>query len=221
MNELPSVEHSYGTELVRKSIHLCSLSIPVVYSLISRSTALWVLVPLTVIFLIIDVARLFHPPTRKVFDRYIGFLLRKHERHEHGRRLNGATYVLLSATLCVFLFPKVIVITAFAILIISDTMAALIGRKYGRHKFYGKSFEGSTAFLVSALVVVAVAPKISYLPAEYFIGAAGALLGAIVEALPVEVDDNLSIPLSIGAAMWLMYNLFLPQVNVFRLDALG
>ncbi len=220
MNGLENVEHSYRTELVRKAIHLCSLSIPVIYYFVSRQTALSVLIPLTAAFTLADIARLFHPPTGRLYERYFGFLLRSREQHGGGRRLNGATYVLLSATLCVFLFPKVIVITAFAILIISDSSAALIGRKYGRHHFLSKTLEGAAAFFITALAVVAIAPKISYVPAEYLIGGVGALLGAVVESLSIHVDDNLSIPLSVGAAMWLLYTLLLPNLNVFKLDTI-
>ena len=220
IHDLPSVEHSYGTELIRKSIHLCSLSIPLVYYWITKAQALSILIPLALVLGVLDVVRLYHPATGRLYSKYLGFLLRAHERTEHGRKLNGATYVLLSAIICVLLFPKVIVITAFAVLIISDTSAALIGRRFGRHRFLNKSLEGSTAFFLSGLIVVALAPKIAWSPVEYAIGAGAILLGTIVEASPVPLDDNLSIPLSIGAAMWVMYAAFLPAVDVFALDRL-
>lgn len=221
MNELPNVEQSYAIEIARKAIHLCSLSIPIVYYFVSKTTALTILIPIAVLFGVSDIARLLHPPTGRLYEKYFGFLLRSHERNDRGRRLNGATYVLLSAAVCIWLFPKVIVITAFTILIVSDSFAALIGRKFGKHRFMGKSFEGSSAFFLSALVVVAVAPKISYLPAEYFIGIVAAVLGAVVEAMPSIIDDNLTIPISISLAMWLLYDTLLPAVNVFGLDRIG
>ncbi len=220
INELPSVEESYGTELIRKAIHLCSLSIPLIYYWITKAQALSILIPLALLLGVLDVARLYHPATGRLYSKYLGFLLRAHERTEHGRKLNGATYVLLSAIICVLLFPKVIVITAFAVLIISDTSAALIGRRFGRHRFLNKSLEGSTAFFLSGLIVVALAPKIVWSPAEYAIGAGAVLLGTIVEASPVPLDDNLSIPLSVGTLMWVMYAVLLPAVNVFALDRL-
>ncbi len=218
--ELPSVEQSYATELVRKSIHLCSLAIPLVYYWISKAQALSILIPLALVLGVADIARLYHPATGRLYSKYLGFLLRTHERTEHGRKLNGATYVLLSAIICVTFFPKVIVITAFAVLIISDTCAALVGRRFGRHPFFNKSLEGTAAFFLSALLVVALAPKAAWLPAEYAIGAVAVLIGAIVEASPVPLDDNLSIPLSIGTVMWLMYAVFLPAVDIFALDRL-
>lgn len=220
MTELQNVDHNYAAEVVRKGIHLFSLLIPVLYYFLPKTVALSVLIPLTFLFLLSDVARLFLPSIGRLYERFFGWLLRQHEQNQRGRRLNGATYVLLSAVLCVWLYPKVIVITAFAILIISDSAAALIGRRFGKRPFLGKSLEGTSAFLVTALCVVAVAPKIAYLPAEYLIGGAAAILGALVEAGTVGIDDNLSIPLSIGTAMWILYSLFLPTVDLYSLDRL-
>jgi len=134
--------------------------------------------------------------------------------------LTGASYVLISATLCVWLFPKVVFLTAFAILIVSDSAAALVGRRLGRRPFLAKSLEGTTAFFVSALIVVGLAPKVIYSPTEYLIGAVAALLGAVVEAAPQAVDDNLAIPLAIGMFLWLLYAVFLPGVNIYALDVL-
>ena len=222
MNGLQSVETSYGTELMRKGIHMSSLAIPVVYYFITREAALGVLVPLLLLFGLSDLARIFIPAFGTWYEHWFGFLLRRHERAEGHKRLNGATFVLLSATLCVWLFPKMIVITAFGILIVSDTAAALIGRRFGRHPLVqGKSFEGTLAFFISALIVVAIAPKVQYLPAEYLIGVAAALIGALVEAVSGDIiDDNLSIPLSIAVVMWGLYAMFLPFLNVFILDRL-
>lgn len=219
MNNLPDVERSYAGELARKAIHLSSLSIPIVYSFISTSTALKLLVPLTLVFGLADVVRLLSPRFRRLYHDWFGWLLRAHEKNDGEKRLNGATYVLLSATIGILLFPKVIIITAFAILIVSDSVAALVGRKFGRHPFMKKSLEGTFGFFVSAVAVVCLAPKVSYVPAEYAIGVAAAFVGAVVEAMPIALDDNLSIPFSIGAVMWLMYGVFLPTLNVFALDA--
>jgi dolichol kinase len=144
-----------------------------------------------------------------------GFLLRKHELDEKKKNLNGATYVLISALICVFVFPKVLVITAFSILIISDTMAALIGRKFGKHKFLSKSLEGTLAFFISAIIVVLIAPKIEGLFLEYLIGILAAAIAAIVENISYGwIDDNLSIPVSIGLAMWGLYLWWLPHLDL-------
>lgn len=220
MNGLQSVETSYTTELIRKGIHLTSLLIPVVYYFLSRQTALAVLLPLTLLFGVSDILRLLVPSVGRLYEHLFGFLLRPHEQQSRGRRLTGATYVLLSAMLCVWLFPKVIFLTAFAILIVSDTAAALFGRRFGRKPFLTKTLVGSTAFFISALVVVALAPKVEYLPAEYLIGFCAASVATVVEAAAMPVDDNLSLPIVTGTVMWALYALFLPAVDVARLDTL-
>ncbi|MDD8017100.1 MAG: dolichol kinase [Bacteroidota bacterium] len=205
----------YKAELARKAIHLCSLSIPIIYYFINRDLALAILLPITVAFLIVDLLRYYHTPTADLFYKVFRFMLRKHEQDHNLKRLNGATNVLIAGSLCVIMFPKLIVLTAFPILIISDSVAALFGRRFGRKKFLQKSFEGSTAFFAFAVLVILFTPKIDHSLKEYFIGGAAALVGTIVEAASWKVDDNLSIPLSIGVVMWGLYFIFYPSVNLF------
>lgn len=205
----------YRDEIFRKLIHLCSLSIPVVYYFIPRNSALIILGIMTAIALFFDLGRYLSSTIGKIFYNFFGFLLRQHEVDYKKRNLNGATYVLLSALICILIFPKVIVVTAFAVLIISDTMAALIGRRYGRHKFLFKSLEGTLAFFLSGIVVVLLSPKIEYLFSEYIIGIIATAFGAVIENVSFGLaDDNLVIPISIGIAMWLLYLLFLPELNL-------
>ncbi|MGE5364260.1 MAG: diacylglycerol/polyprenol kinase family protein [Bacteroidota bacterium] len=209
----------YKSELVRKSIHMLSLSIPVVYYFITKQLALSILIPLAAFTLIVDVARQFYPKLGELFYLTFGFMLREHERNSKKKNLNGATFVLLSAVLCIWILPKVFVVTAFGVLIISDTSAALIGRKFGRHPFLKKSLEGTLAFFISACLVVLAAPKVAGYPVEYLIGFVACAIGAVVENISYGwADDNLSIPLSIGLSMWLLYLLLLPGVQPVLLN---
>lgn len=216
-----SVEHleekatiDFKNEVIRKGIHLLSLSIPTIYYFIPQHVALTILIPLTAAFLIADVGRLYHPAVSRWFTSWFGWLLRKHEISEK-KRLTGASNVLISALICVLIFPKIVMVTAFAILIISDITSALVGRRYGRHPFLAKSLEGSAAFFISAILVVLAAPKVNYHIGEYIIGIAAAFVGTIVEALSIHIDDNLSIPLSIGFVLWGLYALFLPTIPLY------
>jgi dolichol kinase len=207
LDSMKADEISMSSELLRKSIHLASLSIPIVYFYVTRPTALWILTPMLVFSLSIDILRHYIPGLKKIVDKIFKDMLRPHERGQTGILLSGATYVLMSATLCVFLFPKVIAISAFAILIISDASSALFGRAYGKHKFLDKSLEGSIAFVITAWLVVLIAPKVTGSYAEYIIGGIAAIIGGVVEAASVRIhfDDNLSVPLSIGLSMWGLY----------------
>ncbi len=207
----------YKHELVRKAIHMCSLSIPIIYYFLSKEQALWLLIPLTTAFLAVDIARHYSEIISRWFYSWFGWLLRKHEQGGSAKRLSGATNVLLSACFCVLVFPKIITVNAFAVLIVSDTTSALIGRRFGKNKFFNKSLEGSLAFFLSAIVVILLAPKVERLGMEYAIGTFGCAVGAIVEAMSGMIDDNISIPISIGFTMWFLYWWLLPTVNLFRL----
>jgi len=209
-------ERAYRKELIRKAIHFCSISIPLLYLVTTKTVALSILIPLTVGFIVIDIARYYFPPLGKIFYKVFGSLLRKHESDSRQKKLNGATYVLIAATISVAVFPKLIAVTAFIILIISDMMSALVGKRFGRHKFFDKSLEGSIAFFLSATIVVLATPKIAYLPGEYAIGFFSAAIGALVEALPIGIDDNITIPLCVGSVMWVAYNLFYPAMNIYQ-----
>ena len=206
---------NYRDEVVRKLIHLCSLSIPIIYYFVSKTTAIIILSIIAFIAVVLDLSRYFSPVAGKVFYSMFGFLLREHELDAKKKNLNGATYVLISAILCVVIFPKILFITAFSILIISDSVAALIGRKYGKHKFLSKSLEGTLAFFLSATIVILFTPKVEGLFSEYLIGIIAAAIGAVVENISFGfADDNLSIPISIGISMWILYMVLLPNLQL-------
>ena len=133
------------------------------------------------------------------------------------KRFTGATNILFSAIVCVLIFPKIITVNAFAILIVSDITSALVGRRYGRRRFLQKSLVGATAFFVSAVIVVLLAPKVEGLALEYGIGIFAAAAGAVIESLSTKFDDNITVPLGIGLVMWALYAVLLPAVDLYRI----
>jgi len=215
MTQIDNGTIQYRDELVRKLIHLFSLSIPIIYYFIPSTTSISILIGLTIFALVVDGSRFISESFANIFYKFFGFLLRKHELDKKKKNLTSATYVLLSALLCALIFPKVIFVTAFSILIISDTMAALIGRKFGKIKFLRKSFEGTLSFFISASIVVLFTPKVDNLLLEYIIGIVAAFVGAIVENISYGfADDNLSIPVSVGLTMWLLYVIIFPNLQL-------
>ena len=192
-------------EIRRKMIHLTSLGIPIIYWFVSQKTALTLLIPMTAISVLIEILRRAFPSFELQFRKIFGALLRP---HESGARpeINGATFVLISACICVALFPKVIAITAFAVLIVSDTASALYGRRFGKKRFLKKSVQGSSAFFVTAMIVVLVVAALSRADWEFIaVGAVASAVSMVVEALSEggsSIDDNLTIPTAFGGVMW-------------------
>ena len=198
-------------EIARKTIHLASLSIPLIYSLISRELVLLILIPLFTGFFVVDVLKNFIAPVARWYHKTFDAMLRSHELKSESLHLNGATYMMMAALLLVLFFPKLIAITAFTIVAVSDTIAAVIGKSFGKHKFGEKSIEGSLAFFVSAVLLVALFPRLNI-----FIGIIMAAAATLTEAYSgrigkFKIDDNLSIPLVTAAAGMLCYRLFIPE----------
>jgi dolichol kinase len=196
---------SYRQEVFRKLIHCCSLSIPIIYAFIDRQTALLLLLAVFTPFLVGDVARHWVPALDKFVRRFFGNMMRPHELDDRRFTLNGATYVLISALICVGMFPKIIAITAFTILIVSDVASALVGRKFGTTPFLDKSLQGTSAFWVSAWIAVVVIWRLTGAPWQYALaGAVAAFVGGVAEAASTRlgVDDNFSVPLSVGFTLW-------------------
>jgi len=185
-------------ELYRKSIHVSSLILPLSYRYIfhnNRKLTFLIIIPLTLIALIIEIVRLEHKTFKRIFLNIFGIMLRKHEIHD----FTGATYLMISATICIAVFPKDIAFLSLAFLAIGDTLAAIVGISFGKRKLLGtkKSLEGSIACFASTFLVgvLFVAPQIAFF---------GALAATIAEFWELQLDDNIKIPLISGIVMSLV-----------------
>ncbi|GAB6284289.1 MAG: hypothetical protein STSR0009_04880 [Methanoregula sp.] len=107
----------------------------------------------------------------------------------------GALFFAVSALLCVILFPTPVVIPALVTLAVLDSVATLVGIRYGRRRIRnGKSWEGTTAgILVTVLVLL---PFLTPLGAMVV-----AFVSGIIE-LVSPVDDNLVIPVGVCILLW-------------------
>jgi len=202
-------------EAARKTIHLTGLAVPAIYFFTPRHTAILILAALAATSVAIDYVRHRHGPTATIFNGLFDPILRVHERDREARNLTAVSWFFIGAAISAALFPKYMTIASIAMSLPADGAAALVGTAWGRHRFRGKSLEGSAAFFVLAVLVMIAMPKIGYVGREYLIGAAAALVGTIVERFPVPgVDDNLTTPLSIAACMWALYRWTLPQMDL-------
>jgi dolichol kinase len=225
LNHPCSMSHSFKTakidhdpnrldfrfEFARKAIHLSSLLIPLIYWHIGRKQALLILAPVTAGFLLVDVFKNFIPSLSEWYHETFDAMLRHHELSKDRLHLNGATWITLSALALIAFFPKTIAVAAFAMVSVSDTVAALVGKKFGQHRFGEKSLEGSFAFLCSAIVIVSVVPGL-LLP----VGAVMAIAGTVVEAMVIriagfKIDDNLTVPVFSAVVGVACYAWFFPS----------
>jgi dolichol kinase len=193
---------SFSQEMLRKATHLFALVIPMGYWLLqlSRIEMLTVMVPITLLIILFDIGRLRQWPlwsriAAPIFDR----MIRSHEQND----FTGATYILLTVCATVAMFPKPIAVAAIAFIVIGDTLAAIVGRRWGKHRLFGeKSFEGSLACLAGLVVVALVSPDL-----PLAVGLIGAVVATLVEAYPFNIDDNVTVPLLSGSVMLLVWRI--------------
>nr|ODN90137.1 hypothetical protein L203_02060 [Cryptococcus depauperatus CBS 7841] len=190
--------------------------------LISTLTVLLVGISLT------DYFRLKYPTFADVWELAVGFLMRESERD----KVNGVVWYLLGVIWVLSLYPRDVAVVSILILSWSDTTASTIGRLWGRYTpplpshFLGikflpfaprKSLAGFLAATVTGYLICIgfwwsgsngrwiVLDMQGYRPWQWGLWATGGVVGvggAIVEALDLGIDDNLTLPILSGAIIW-------------------
>ncbi len=170
--------------------------------MLGRDFALLILVPSAILAISLEIARVRSAAVATWIEKIFGNMMRPEERPPIGAPvvLNGATWILISGCILTFFFPMYIAVRAFAMFILSDATAALVGRKYGRLHFPSsdKTLEGSLAFIVTSLLTLSILGRFT-LPEMLL----ACLAGALIEALPLPVNDNLRVPVCVAILLYL------------------
>lgn len=192
---VPASSLSYTGEVGRKALHLLALSIPFGAWWLGMPAALYLLAPAALVAVLADVTRAFSPSFNAVIRGIFGTLMRAEELPavRTGVRFNGATCVLVGAALMVLVFPLRVAVPVLIMTMLSDAAAALVGRRWGRHPWGSLSatMEGTAAFVATGLGVMAFVPSVATGPAVAGVGVA-----ALVEALPLPINDNIRVPVA-------------------------
>jgi len=194
------------TEARRKALHFLFILLPL--ELLhrwlpwprTRGEWRWCLITLTLTAIAVDVIRIHDHRVRRFFTRFVGELLRDHEYFS----LLGSTYLLIAALLAVEIFPLPVAAAALGFTILGDGFAALVGRRFGRTRFFGKTLEGAAGGLAACLIWACYLATIGTLPWNVVL--TGALVASLVELLPIPLDDNLAVTLFAGYTMKLLWS---------------
>ena len=184
---------SYKNEIFRKSIHSTSIFIPIAYIFIDYSLYILLLTITAITIICINISFNKYLSKIPIVSKVFSLVLRPYEKGN----LWGSSYMLIGFCIITLIFNKNITITAMFITSISDSMAAIIGMKYGKIKLLNnKTLEGSFTFMISTYLIffltINVYTNILKLCTISF-------LISLIELITPTKFDNLTIP--IGSAL--------------------
>jgi dolichol kinase len=180
-----------GHSLWRSLFHFSGIVIPVTCLFLGRGAALTLDGLLLLASIVVE--------TLRITGRLRLTLAQKYIKEKEKRGPTGSFYFLLGSLLTLLFFDTGIAVPVIMVLAVSDPLSSLVGRTLGRTRFLGKSLEGACAFFLSSAAILAFFsldfPRI--LVAAFVMTGTELFTGN-------SLDDNLTIPLAGGFALWLL-----------------
>lgn len=178
-------------EVVREFIHACGFTVLMLVDAIGLIMTVFLIVAVTILYAASEVAVLEGRRT-PIMSWIIRQAATEAELYEFA---SAPIFFALGILLTLILFPSPLSHAGIAAFTIGDSTATLIGATLGRHRLpinRGKTLEGSLAALIAAFTAVLVYtnPKTAM---------AAAIIAVAVEALPLPVNDNLTVPILTSA----------------------
>ena len=137
-----------------------------------------------------DAVRLFDPKLNILFFRAFSSLASPRE----AKRIASSTWYALSAFVVLLFFPKPYAMAGILVLAWADPAASVVGQRWGNTPFLAGSVRGTATF-----VLVAFCALLLFVPWWAALGTAA--ITAVVEAAPINLDDNLIVPLTVAGVL--------------------
>jgi len=120
------------------------------------------------------------------------------EREKSETHYMGAVLFFLAVGLSLIGFPTKIAFIAITVLAVGDSFSTIVGIHWGKHKTKinpPKSWEGTLGGVATSFLacLIFTNPLIAII---------AAIVGMSIELLPIQVNDNVLIPLSVGFVLW-------------------
>ncbi len=196
--------------LARKAWHMImGLVIAFIYmSGLSRSSSVLILGICLGLDLLLESSRLRSDSFNEKFLRFWAPFMRAHELNQ----MSTVPHYLASVILAIAIFPRPVAILSILYLACGDPMASLAGIMYGHRGprlANGKTLIGTFAgVFVCSLVTFIYLNTLSVSSSTILtLSLVGGLAGGMAELMPVDVDDNFTIPIISGFILWLAFML--------------
>lgn len=180
----------------REAIHMGGFTVPFLSNLMGKYAVALLIVAVTFLYVASEVAMM-EDKRMPLISSITRCAATKAELHEFAF---APIFFALGILLTLLLFPTSEGNAAIATFSLGDSVAAIVGETLGRKRLpfnKGKTVEGSVAGAVAGFLAALVYVS----PLKALVAAATA---AIVESLPLPVNDNLAVPLTTAVTLTLM-----------------
>ena len=192
----------------RRAFHLCAaLALPIIALSVGYRPAVYAAGGAAAALAAGEAVRLVLPAVNIRVIAALGPLLKPREK----RTPTAATYLALTSLAVLALFGTPVAALALLYTALGDPAAGIIGARYGRvrirafgQRLGGKSIEGALAFLAAA-TSVAVGLWLAGVYGTLWPALVGAAVAALVEFLPIPLEDNVTVPVVSAAVMWALW----------------
>lgn len=200
-------DSSYNNNL-RRVFHFTSITaISLVYGLCTYpwDVVMPVLSIISMTFIGLEVVRLQVGWLNDFVQKYLKFIMRKHEIHT----ISGTSWFLLGAMISLSLFLKPVSVFGFLVLAVGDPLASYIGIASTQGQKLGqKTWAGCWGFFLVSWLVGFLWLLHTYSPLLALTGAAiGSFGAAVTERALTDLDDNIAVPLVASGLATAWFNL--------------
>ncbi len=197
---LSKYKKPFWPQLWRRLFHITAgSSIPIIGLLVNESYIVVLLATLAGLAIGLELLRFAIPGLNRSLMSRLRYLFRPTEAN----KVTGATYMAIASLAAFLFFEKGVAVAALLFNSVGDPLAGLVGSKAGGPRLFGKSWQGTGAYLLAAVVVAYVLFGTGQ-AGPFWVLLVGAAVAALTELLPLPVDDNVSVPLVSGAMMALL-----------------
>jgi len=173
-----------------------AILIPIFYILFGKVMILVLIGSVGSVFVLMDLSRLSFKKINVFLLR--GSIVKKREQ----KVFSSMSFFMLACFIILLIFEKNIAIIAILFLIFGDLAAKFMGILFGRRKLFRKSLEGFLAYFAACLLFGFLVTY--FLEVSFLMILIGAMAAAIVEVVPIGIDDNFTVGLISASAMYLL-----------------
>ncbi|MBN1800960.1 MAG: glycerol-3-phosphate acyltransferase [Candidatus Lokiarchaeota archaeon] len=151
---------------------------------------------ITAIFTVIDIIRFVLKQANEFLTEKIKSIFRKTEQ----KCFSSMTIFLLASFFSILVFQKNIAMISIIFLIFGDIFSKIFGLAFGKYKIFNtKTVEGTLAYFGSVLITGFILYHLLDISPVILI--CGGLVAPIAEVLPLDMNDNFTVPIISGAIM--------------------